>query len=565
MINDKAQGKTIKVAIYARVSTEMQAAEGYSIDAQIETLQEYCKKQGYDIYKVYTDKGLSGSNMSKRPNLLTMLEDAKHGKFNKIYVWKLSRLARNTRDLLSIVEDLQKHNVDFHSLSESFEVTTSTGMFMMQLLAAVSEYERNIIIDNVKLGQAQRAMDGLTNGVTVLGYNQAESSRDPMTVNQYEAAIVKQIFDMYEKGQGHRAIANHLNHCGYRTKKGKPFGLCSVKYILKNPIYAGKIRFNNYVDWNTKRRKGKNDNPILVDGQHESIITEKQWDTVQEMMQKRSFRPKVIGDGSNLLTGILRCPQCGSAMMAANTTNTLKDGTKKRIRYYSCQKFRAQGATACSANSVRADDIESRVESLIIELLDQPSLMKQVIEEVNERIKANVETLQSQSPQIETEIIEITEKINRLNLAIETDSDLKPMLSDRIKELNSELDAKKKNLKNLEPETETVESPILYDTQTLDNVLTQLKVSFKKENKMLIKEMYLSVIDTITFEKTRPRQIKKLTIHLKKDVGHTLLAGKQTSEDSKQSSLFSYSQGIQINDIQTHAIKQKSDIYYINE
>ena len=542
----------IKVALYVRVSSEMQV-DGFSIDGQTETLTQHCKNLGFEIYNIYVDKGISGSSMNKRPSLLKMLEDAKQNKFQKIYVWKLSRLARNVRDLISIVEDLQVNNVDFHSLSENFEVTTSTGMFMMQLLSAVSEYELNILRDNVKLGQAQRAMSGYTNGTNVLGYDKAKSPKEPIQINEYEAEIIKNIYQLYLQGNGLRSIANSINHSGHRTKRGNSFSTDAIKRILTNPIYTGMVRFNQYVDWNKKRRKGKNDNPIIVEGLHEAIIAKEQWEAVQEKMKQRSFTPRVLGDGSNLLTGVLKCPKCGSSQIAMNTTNYLKDGTKKRIRYYSCQEFRTKGSSVCSANSVRAEDIEQMVEIEILSLLNQPDILKMVVAEANRRGQESKISLKKQHPKLEEDIIELSSQLTRLQQASEADEEVKSMLEHRIAEIKEELSSKKKSLNKMQEQPkETITEP-KYNVYELEKVLSYLETALKKADKMKIKQLYLTVIEKITFEKVKGRRkIDAITIHLKKEIGTTLLENYKTSEALQNgASLSSYSKGIIINSTQS--------------
>lgn len=539
--------KKISVALYARVSTEMQAVDGFSTDAQVETLTQHCKHQGYDIYNVYIDKGLSGSNVSKRPALLTMLEDAKQQKFDKIFVWKLSRLARNTRDLLGIVEDLQKYNIDFHSLSENFQINNSTGMFMMQMLSAVSEYERNIIIDNVKLGQAQRAMEGYTNGARVLGYDKPDSPKEPVKINDYEAEIVKTIFNLYLQGNGLRSIANNINANGLRTKKGNTFSTDAIKRILKNPLYVGMVRFNLYVDYSKKRRAGINDNPILVKGRHKAIISQKQWDTVQEKMKRRSYTPKVLGDYSNILTGLIKCPACGSSTIASNTTNRLKDGTKKRIRYYSCQQFRSKGSSVCSANSIRADDIEAKVQEQILKLLNQPSVLKEVVKEANNRIRQTQTSLNKQHPKLEADIVELSNQIVRLQEASKADNEVKTILEPRIQEISMELQEKKAQLLKLQENTNiSTEINDMYHEEELEKILYKLQEEFTHQNKMKIKQMYLTLIDKITFDKEKgKRKINNFTIYLKKEIGTDLLENMNLSEASKnEASLSLCSEGI---------------------
>ncbi|MEM5621503.1 recombinase family protein [Bacillus thuringiensis] len=264
-----------KVALYVRVSTEDQAENGYSIEAQLNTLRNHCEMLGKTIVEEYIDKGISGKSIDGRNGLKRLLEATTKGKFNEVIVWKISRLARNTIDLLKIVEELHKNNVIFRSYSESFETETPMGKFALQMMGAVAELERNTIVDNVKLGMTQRAKEGKWNGGSMLGY----ASKDKeLIIVEDEANLVRYIFDLYISGKGYKAIANKLNHEGYKTKRNKEFSINSVRTIITNPCYAGFIRFNQVENWNEKRRKGTNKTPVIVKGEHKPIISEDIWE-----------------------------------------------------------------------------------------------------------------------------------------------------------------------------------------------------------------------------------------------------------------------------------------------
>lgn len=127
------------VAIYARVSTEEQAEEGYSIQAQLDTLRQYAKQNRYIVSKEYKDEGISGKSIQKRPQLQQLLRDAKQGLFQEVIVWKINRISRNQLDLLTIVDELQKHGVSFRSYTENFETETPMGRFALQMMGSVAE------------------------------------------------------------------------------------------------------------------------------------------------------------------------------------------------------------------------------------------------------------------------------------------------------------------------------------------------------------------------------------------------------------------------------------------
>ncbi|HDI6556855.1 TPA: recombinase family protein [Staphylococcus aureus] len=482
---------------YIRVSTERQV-EGYSIEGQITRIEQYCQFNGYELVDIYADRGISGKSMN-RPELQRMLNDAKNGKLDCVMVYKTNRLARNTSDLLTIVEELHRQNVEFFSLSERMEVKNSTGKLMLQILASFSEFERNTILENIYNGQHQRALKGYYQGNLPLGYNNIPDNKKELMINQHEANIVKYIFESYAKGHGYRKIANALNHKGYVTKKGNPFSINSITYILVNPFYIGKIQFAKYKDWNEKRRKGLNDKPIIADGKHPPIISQELWDKVQSRKKQVSQKPQVHGKGTNLLTGIIHCPQCGAPMAASNTTNTLKDGTKKRIRYYSCSNFRNKGSKVCSANSVRADVIEKYVMDQILEIVKSDKVLKQVVERVNQDNQVDVAALNHDIAYKQQQFDEVNIKLKNLVQTIEDNPDLTSALKPTIHQYETKLNDITNQMNQLKQQ-QNQEKPS-YDTKQIAALLQRIFQNIESMDKSQLKALYLTVIDRIDIRK----------------------------------------------------------------
>lgn len=482
---------------YIRVSTERQV-EGYSIEGQITQIEQYCQFNGYELVDIYADRGISGKSMN-RPELQRMLNDAKNGKLDCVMVYKTNRLARNTSDLLTIVEELHRQNVEFFSLSERMEVKNSTGKLMLQILASFSEFERNTILENIYNGQHQRALKGYYQGNLPLGYNNIPDNKKELMINQHEANIVKYIFESYAKGHGYRKIANALNHKGYVTKKGNPFSINSITYILVNPFYIGKIQFAKYKDWNEKRRKGLNDKPIIADGKHPPIISQELWDKVQSRKKQVSQKPQVHGKGTNLLTGIIHCPQCGAPMAASNTTNTLKDGTKKRIRYYSCSNFRNKGSKVCSANSVRADVIEKYVMDQILEIVKSDKVLKQVVERVNQDNQVDVAALNHDIAYKQQQFDEVNIKLKNLVQTIEDNPDLTSALKPTIHQYETKLNDITNQMNQLKQQ-QNQEKPS-YDTKQIAALLQRIFQNIESMDKSQLKALYLTVIDHIDIRK----------------------------------------------------------------
>ena len=489
--------KKKRIGAYIRVSTERQV-EGYSIEGQITQIEQYCQFNGYELVDIYADRGISGKSMN-RPELQRMLKDAKNGKLDCVMVYKTNRLARNTSDLLTIVEELHRQNVEFFSLSERMEVKNSTGKLMLQILASFSEFERNTILENIYTGQHQRALEGYYQGNLPLGYNNIPDNKKELMINQHEANIVKYIFESYAKGHGYRKIANALNHKGYVTKKGNPFSISAVTYILSNPFYIGKIQFAKYKDWNDKRRKGLNDKPVIAEGKHAPIIGKDLWDKVQARKKQVSEKPQVHGKGTNLLTGIIHCPQCGAPMAASNTTNTLKDGTKKRIRYYSCSNFRNKGSKVCSANSVRAEVIEKYVMDQILEIVKSDKVLKQVVERVNQDSQIDMAALNHDIAYKQQKFDEVNIKLKNLIQTIEDNPDLTSALKPTIHQYETQLNDITNQMNQLKHQ-QNQEKPS-YDAKQIAALLQRIFQNIESMDKSQLKALYLTVIDRIDIRK----------------------------------------------------------------
>ncbi|WP_409482403.1 recombinase family protein [Bacillus safensis] len=406
-----------RVALYARVSTVEQAEEGYSIDEQVNILRDWCEREGHTIYKEYVDRGVSGKNIEGRPAIKQLLYDATQGEFDIVLVWKMNRLSRKSVDLLTIVDQLQKRNIGFRSYTEQYETETPSGVLQFQMMAAIAEFERANIAENVKMGMIARAKEGLWNGGQVLGYNTVKEPSNNrkgevsnLYINEEEAIIIRKIFNMYVNGHGYKSISNYLNKQGFKTKKDNPFSITAIRTIVSNPVYAGYIRYNVRRDWSEKRRNNINPDPIIVRGQHEPIITQKTWEQAQMNMKKRSRRPNRIHDGEFPLTGILRCPVCDSGMVVSRTINRNKDGTKRKLEYYACGAWKNKGTAVCRSNTVRADYADKYVLEKITKLANNDILIKQIVDNINDKNRANVAPLQHEFESLKRSLSSVQQK-----------------------------------------------------------------------------------------------------------------------------------------------------------
>jgi site-specific DNA recombinase len=435
-----------RVAIYVRVSTEEQAEYGFSIDAQLHQLRSYCDLYEKTIFKEYVERGVSGKNITNRYELQKMLRDAENGLFDEVLVLRFNRLARSTIDLLRIVEHLRKHNIAFRSFAESFETETPMGRFALSMMGAVGELERDTILANSKMGSQQRANTGGHIAKPPIGYKvvilsmNGRKRETRIDVVPDEAVIVRRIFEQYASGSGLRSIANKLNHDGHLTKRGNPFSTCAIKDIIENPFYVGKIRYCRYLNWSENRRKGKNPSPTVTEGIHPPIISEVLWDKVQFLRNKKGHATTKRFHGECLLTGLLRCPQCGSAMTANPTKNKLKDGSTIVRMYYVCGNFRSKGSAVCKSNGIRQLVAEDYVLNRIKEVLSKPHILRPIVKSINDRKVNRIKPLQDELSAVHARLADINIKKMKYLELYEIDQFEKKLFAERLAELESELD-----------------------------------------------------------------------------------------------------------------------------
>ena len=208
------------IAIYVRVSTAEQKMHGYSVSEQIDRLTNFSKALGYDKPQIYNDAGYSGATLD-RPALSVLINDVKARKVEKVLVYKLDRLSRSQKDTLMLIEDIFLQNgCDFVSISENFDTSTPLGRAMIGILAVFAQLEREQIKERMSMGREARAKQGKYAGSWRLpiGYDYIHGELIP---NEYEAALIRKMFEDYSGGKSSRAIAKDYNSKGLFHKYGK--------------------------------------------------------------------------------------------------------------------------------------------------------------------------------------------------------------------------------------------------------------------------------------------------------------------------------------------------------
>jgi len=260
----------VRVAIYTRVSTEDQAKEGFSLDAQLDKLRSYCKARDWIVGGEYIDDGYSGRNV-KRPAYSKMMDEMDN--WNVLLVIKMDRIHRNSKNFMMMMEYLKKHNKEFVSMTESLDTSTAMGRFVMDIIQRIAQLESEQIGERVYFGMEQKArVNGGVLGFNIpYGYDYTDGK---LTINSNEAENVKNIFEMYLKGMSMKIIAEELNSKDIPTKLNKTWGAQTVSLILKNPLYCGYLHWEDYL------------NP----GDHDLIIDKNIFNDVQKIIKKKNIK-----------------------------------------------------------------------------------------------------------------------------------------------------------------------------------------------------------------------------------------------------------------------------------
>ena len=408
MINHRSQlaeRPKVRCAIYTRKSvTEGLEQEFNSLDAQREAAEAYIRSQASEgwtpLPDVYSDGGFTGGNI-ERPGVQRLLAAVKRGEVDCIVVYKVDRLSRSLLDFARIMEILERHNCSFVSVTQQFNTTNSMGRLTLNILLSFAQFEREIIAERTRDKMiAARKKGKWTGGYPVLGYDIGKDKK--LFVNPEEAAIVRQIFDLYLR---HEATLPVVKECAERgwcakswtTNSGKKMGgqllnKPRVYSMLTNPIYLGKVRVGD----------------ITTEGEHDAIIDETTFEKVRAILNRNCNNGgvKVRNRHGALLKGLLFDAKTGYAL-----GHTFTKKGNKLYRYYVNVLAGKQGWDSCATTSLPANEVESFVVENIRQMGKDQRLQQSVFEESVREINERSERLERERKEVFRELEQLTEEI----------------------------------------------------------------------------------------------------------------------------------------------------------
>lgn len=328
-------------AIYTRVSTTDQAREGHSLEEQERRLRARCISNDYEVYKVYTDAGISGKSTENRPAFQQMIKDMKKGKFNFIMAYKMDRLSRSVIDFENFFNDIKKYNCEVEFIEGNIDTSGASGMMFARILEVFAQFERELIKERTLVGVESAVNKGHFGGKPPLGYKHKldESGKHKLKeweINEEEAVIIREIFNLCASGKTYFQISNILKDKYPKvissikkdktTNEERPIYRCwsdsSISCILNNKAYMGTYEY---------RKSLKDKDTVEITGVVPAIITEELYNDCQEMISRNGrnyYRSKRY-----LFIQRLVCPHCGRIMACNGVKNKMKDD----YLYYKCR------------------------------------------------------------------------------------------------------------------------------------------------------------------------------------------------------------------------------------
>ena len=420
-----------KAALYVRVSTDAQYEEGYSVDAQKEKLEAYCKLKDIDDYDFYVDGGWTGSNIH-RPEMERMIEDIKENKISTVIVYKLDRLSRSQKDTIFLLEDVFiPHNCNFISLNENFDTTTPYGKAMIGILSVFAQLERENIRERTRMGMYERVKSGLWMGGGRVPFGYDYDKEKNILVPNEHAEDVKKIYNLYLQGYSPNKLSEMFDVANDTH----------ISHILDRITYIGKINYRGEI----------------LDGLHEPIIDEDTWNKVQAERKRRNSKKTVTS--TYLLTGLVYCARCGAKMRYQKWG---KDSVK--IYCYSQQKSRPQLIKDPNCDNEKIDAFD--LEKIVLDNLF--SYTRKIKSTTKENINPNISASDVLKKKYET----LVSKIKRLyNLYAESGNDI----------LLQTIEENKQDLQSIEDElvlaSETEKNKSNIELQS--NIIANLENSWK--------------------------------------------------------------------------------------
>lgn len=364
----EAASMETQAAIYCRLSQDDGSlGESGSIQTQKAILTQYCQEHHMEIVDCYCDDGWSGTNFD-RPAFQRMIGDIEAGRVNTVIVKDLSRFGREYAQMgLYIEHYFEEKGVRFLSLAENIDSSQGLNNLVLPFTNVINSLYARQASEKTKAAHRARAKNGMFLGSRApYGYQKDPNDRHHLIVDPEAAEVVKEIFRMFADGIGYVRMTkilrerNILNPQAYFNQNNpdyykhsdywrKPFDwhATSVRAILNNPVYLGKLTFGKTKTkgfFDKRRVPTEESDWIVVEHTHEPLVSQELWDTVHQMMKARR---RENGSGHvQPFAGLVKCAGCGSSL------NASYDKKKGKYTGFSCWVYKNYGKQRCTSHAI---------------------------------------------------------------------------------------------------------------------------------------------------------------------------------------------------------------------
>ncbi len=524
-------------ALYCRLSKDDGTNnESMSISTQKTMLKDYAKRNGFLNCQFYVDDGYSGTNYD-RPAFRQLIEDIQDGEVSTLITKDLSRLGRNYLETGTYIEVFfPNHNVRYIAINDGVDSIDNAQMDITPFRNIINEMYAKDTSRKIKSALHARRMQGKYMATTApFGYQKDEKDHNHLVIDEVTAPVVELIFSIAEEGVGLHTICNRLRKAKvlkpsfYKKELFERFmdeekmydwDTAYVSQILHNPVYAGNL---TVADKPTKTMRSKKRQYIpfaereVIYGTHEPIIEQNRWNNVQKILQSR---PPVIGESSsgydNIFRGIIKCADCGSAMLAKVEQKRKRNNVLDKT-FYCCTKYRKFGKEGCSSHTIEARTVHEVVLADIQKhagqaLTDRKAMVTEIAERLNLQMSADREQQKKELRQCKQRVSEIENLYAKLyeDLTRELLTEKRfQMLSARYDSEQEELTAKIKELEKSAIADKEQLSSIEQFAEQISGYAGITELNFKIINQLIEK---ILVSEPVEID---GQKIQRLTIHYK--------------------------------------------------
>ena len=483
MAGIRTENKIYEVGIYCRLSKDDGTDnESASIATQKSILTDYVKRQGWHLAKTYVDDGYSGTNF-QRPSFQNMIKDIENGLINCVITKDLSRLGRNYLDCgLYLEVFFPEHNVRYIAVNDGVDTLNKSAMDITPFRNILNEMYSADVSVKIKSAYRARFQQGKFMGTTApYGYVKDPADHNHLLIDDKVAHVVREIFDLALAGNGIAKIRKHINKqhilrpAAYAAEQGATgyeryfeeneenryiWSENSVRGILRSPIYAGNLAGYKRIAANMKSKKRPSKLPEeweVIPDTHEGIVTQEEFDTVQQLMTSRR-REQNAGGFENIFSGVIKCADCGYAMRAASANRRKRPDIIDCVQY-TCNNYGRYGNVMCTAHSIEARDLFNAVLADINRFADMAVNDEKAVRAIERRL---TETDQSRAKSLEKEKKKLNKRLAELDRLFSSLYEDKVM--ERITERNFEMMSGKYQKEQLE-----IEARLKEVTETLND------------------------------------------------------------------------------------------------